>query len=260
MALSEPVSLLDDQSLQQALVQQTRFRRLVHVSECASTQDLAGSDPEPGPAVYWADHQIRGRGRQSRAWSDEPGQDLAVTFRLAGLRLPEPVALPAAVPLCIAQCLMHHRVPAVRVKWPNDVLIGGRKVAGVLIDGDGREGGGFLVGIGVNCNRTRFPPDLEHTATSVALATGHTMDRHRFLLDLAVELDACVADLAAGRTAPWEGRFRDHLGVLGRNVVITTAGGESRGRVVGLDFRGLRLEDGRSLPLGTIQGLRVAAP
>ncbi len=71
--------MLDDARIETLLRDRTRFRRLVHVASCASTQDLAAAENRAGDAIWWADHQTRGRGRQQREWHDDPGQDLAVT-------------------------------------------------------------------------------------------------------------------------------------------------------------------------------------
>ena len=68
-----------DARIETLLGERTRFRRLVHTASCSSTQDLAAEDAGDGGAVFWADHQTRGRGRQRREWHDEPGRDLAVT-------------------------------------------------------------------------------------------------------------------------------------------------------------------------------------
>ncbi len=81
------------QDLSSRLAATTCFCRLLTVDSCESTQLLAQEDPEPGCAIYWAEHQSAGRGRQGRSWQDAPGQDLALTFRLQGIQLPAPTWL-----------------------------------------------------------------------------------------------------------------------------------------------------------------------
>jgi BirA family biotin operon repressor/biotin-[acetyl-CoA-carboxylase] ligase len=255
MAMSAPTG---DRELEGALREQTRFRRLVHRAECNSTQDLAATDSDGDWAVFWSDHQTTGRGREGRAWHDEPGLDLAITFRASGVRLPNPIALPAAVPLCVLLAIESFAGRPLRLKWPNDVFLDGRKVAGVLIDSSGGGPDRFLVGTGVNVNRTRFPPELEHEATSLALATGHLVDRRLLLLDLAVRLDATFADLAAGHTDLLEELFRERLGLMQREVVVRARGSLHRGELHELDFDRLVLADGREFPLGLVRGLRPA--
>ncbi len=249
---------LSDAALATELARTTRFARLRHVAECDTTQDLAASDSGPGSAVFWADHQTRGRGREGRDWHDEPGLDLAVTFRVTGLQLPQPVMLPACVPLCIAAALDHAAGTPLTVKWPNDVFARGRKLAGVLIDGRGDRAGSFLIGIGINVNRTRFPPELEATATSLALLSGHEQDRAAVLRDVAQALDGCLADLQADRTAPWLAAFRARLGLLGRPVRLQARGAEHRGTLTALDFEHVVLDGAREFPLGLVRAMHLA--
>jgi BirA family biotin operon repressor/biotin-[acetyl-CoA-carboxylase] ligase len=232
----------------------TRFHRCVHVAACASTQDLAATPPLDGDAVFWADHQTHGRGRQQRSWHDEPGVDLAVTFR-ATVALPQPIALAAALPVAVAEAVEPLLGRALRVKWPNDVYLDGRKLSGVLVDSGMAGRDTWLIGVGVNCNRTRFPPELEATATSIAIACGAFVDRGMLLVALAQRLDGALREIAAGRMARLEAAFRDRLGLVGRRVVLD-AGGEHTGELAAIDFAGARLATGAVFPLAHVRALR----
>ncbi len=233
----------------------TRFRRCVHVATCTSTQDLAATPPLDGDAVYWADHQTHGRGRQQRSWQDEPGADLAVTFR-ATVALPQPIALAAALPVAVAEAVEPLVGRALRLKWPNDVYLDGRKLSGVLVDSGQAGRDTWLIGVGINCNRTRFPPDLEATATSIALACGAFVDRGMLLVALAQRLDAALREIAAGRHDRLEMAFRNRLGWIGRRVVADV-GGEHTGVLAGIDFAALTFADGAVFPLAHVRGLRL---
>lgn len=249
---------MDDRQLLDALRASTRFERLVHEHECPSTQDLAAQDTLPGNAIHWADHQTRGRGRSDHVWQDEPGLDLAVTFRLVDFAPAAPLALPIAVPLAVAQTIEPHVSAPVRIKWPNDILVGGRKACGILIDGQYGPSASWLLGIGLNVNRVRFPPELEHGATSLALECGRELDRHALLLDLAVKLDALL-ELASGPQATeLLPAYRTMLRLLGRNVEVRTHTGSVRGALIDLDFEQVTLDGGRRVPLGSLVGLREA--
>lgn len=245
--------LLDDPTLQQQLATTTRFGRLVHVASCPSTQDLAASDPDPSAAIYWADHQTAGRGRQQRVWDDEHGVDIAATFRFRAA-LPSPLALAASVPLCVVQAVEPLLGRELRLKWPNDVFCDNRKLAGVLIDADGS--GGYAIGIGINVNRTRFPRELEGIATSLALASGRTFDRAALLLALAQRLEAMLLCLANGQVSELTAQFCARLGLIGKRVRIL-AHGEHEGTLETLDFERLQLDSGRVLPLGIVQSIRA---
>ncbi|MBK8101540.1 MAG: biotin--[acetyl-CoA-carboxylase] ligase [Planctomycetes bacterium] len=244
-----------DHALAQELGRQTRFRQLVHVPECSSTQDLAASDPDGADAVFWADHQTRGRGRQQHLWNDEPAADLAVTFRVRA-DLPVPLALPASVPVAVAQTLEPLLERELRIKWPNDVFCDDRKLAGVLIDASGGHPGTWLIGIGININRRTFPTELQASATSLTLAAGRVFDRARVLLDLTIALDGAIAALLARKTSELELLFRRRLGLVGRLVVVS-AGRDYEGRLTDVDFERLVL-DQRPFALGAVQGIRAA--
>lgn len=249
----------DDQQLLDALRATTRFARLTHDHECPSTQDLAAQDQLPGDSIHWADHQTRGRGRSDHVWQDEPGLDLAVTFRVQGFTPVAPLALPMAVPLAVAQTIEPHVAGAVRIKWPNDILVGGRKVCGILIDGLGGSTPTWLLGIGLNVNRVRFPPELEHTSTSLALEGGRELDRHQMLLALARQLDR-VLELASGpRATELLPAYRTMLRLMGRKVEVRTHAEAVRGALIDVDFEQVTLEGGRKVPLGAVVALREAS-
>src|SRR5688572_21158872 len=93
-----------DAQIETLLAERTRFRKLIQLASCGSTQDVAAAAPRDGDAVFWADHQTAGRGRQQRSWFDEPGRDLAMTFR-ASVELPKPLALAAALPVAVLEAV-----------------------------------------------------------------------------------------------------------------------------------------------------------
>jgi BirA family biotin operon repressor/biotin-[acetyl-CoA-carboxylase] ligase len=243
-----------DPRIETLLAERTRFRRLLHVASCSSTQDLAAAQPRDGDFAVWADHQTKGRGRQQREWHDEPGADLAVTFRVT-IPLPQPLALPAALPVAVLQACEPIANRTLRIKWPNDLYLDGRKLCGVLIDAGQGGPDSYLIGIGINCNRVRFPPDLEATACSLALATGHEVDRGALLLAVAERLDAMLTALAARRVEALEAMFGDRLGLVGQRVLID-AGAEHTGHLTAVTFEQLTLDGTRTLPLAIVRAIR----
>jgi BirA family transcriptional regulator, biotin operon repressor / biotin---[acetyl-CoA-carboxylase] ligase len=252
--------MTDDTQIETLLRERTRFRHLRHVASCPSTQDLALEQPRDASgrldeAVFWADHQTRGRGRQQREWHDEPAADLAVTFRVHAI-LPKPLELPAALPVAVAlACEPLAGVP-LRFKWPNDVFLHGRKLCGVLIDAGTLGPNTYLIGVGINCNRVRFPPDLEHASTSLALTTGHEVNRAQLLLELATQIDAAITALVTRRHEALEAVFRDRLGLLGRRVRVEN-NEVHEGVVHALTFTHLELDGGRTIPLATVRSIRA---
>lgn len=247
--------MTDYARIETLLRERTRFHRLTHVASCVSTQDLAAAAPLDGDGVWWADHQTRGRGRQQRAWHDEPGKDVAATFR-ATVALPIPLALPAALPVAVLQALEPFAGRPLRIKWPNDLFLDGKKLCGVLIDAGAGGPDTYLIGVGVNCNRVRFPPDLETTACSLASATGHEVDRGGLLVEIAQRLDAMLHALVARDHGRLEELFRERLGLLGQRVAVEAAETHT-GVLTDLDFHSL-VVDGRRVPLAIVRSIRRA--
>jgi BirA family biotin operon repressor/biotin-[acetyl-CoA-carboxylase] ligase len=156
--------------------------------ECASTQLLLIGSDLPEGAVVATDHQTAGRGRVGRSWVAPPGTALltSILLRPPGARhLPE-LSLVAA--LATAEAVEAATGLAAQVKWPNDVMVNRRKVAGILSE---LSGGVVVVGIGINVNQTRdeLPPDATTPAASLRTLTGTTYDRAALLGLLLWELE-----------------------------------------------------------------------
>jgi len=157
----------------------------LHEASCASTQailiDRAHDLPEG--AVATADHQTAGRGRLDRSWQDAPGTSILCSILLRpppGHPFPE-LSLVAAV--ATAEAVESHTGLEAQIKWPNDVLVQGRKVAGILAEARGEV---VVLGIGVNVNQTaeQLPPVTRRPPGSLRLATGREHDRETVLATL----------------------------------------------------------------------------
>ena len=181
----------------------------------------------PHGTVVTADEQEAGRGRQGRAWSAPPGSAvlMSVVLREVGETLP----LTAAVAVCAA-------LPVeARIKWPNDVWIDGRKVAGILVEARPQEGWAVL-GIGLNVSTEEFPPPLDETATSLRLA-GASLTVDDTLAALLGALEEWLPRPPDDVLAAW--RQRDVL--LGKPV--RWANGSKEGVAGGIDSSGALIVD-----------------
>ena len=153
----------------------------------------------PHGTLVTADEQTAGRGRQGREWTAPPRS--AVLMSVVLRELDERLPLTAAVALCEA-------LPVeAAIKWPNDVWIEGRKVAGILVEGRPQEGWAVL-GIGVNVTTREFPPDLAESATSLHLA-GIDEEAEAVLAALLRSLDEWLGAAPARVLDAW--RERDAL-------------------------------------------------
>jgi BirA family biotin operon repressor/biotin-[acetyl-CoA-carboxylase] ligase len=156
--------------------------------ECASTQQLLLGSALPEGAVAATDHQTGGRGRLGRTWEEPAGSAVLASVLLrppADRHLPE-LSLVAA--LAVAETIEAAVMLATQVKWPNDVMLNRRKVAGVLSE---LSDGTVVVGIGVNVNQTRdeLPLDAPTEPASLRTATGVSYDRAVLLGSLLVRLE-----------------------------------------------------------------------
>lgn len=211
---------------------------IIHLDEVTSTQSVAfelAADGVPDGTVVVADHQTAGRGRRGRGWYDEPGANLLFSIvlrpRLELARLPT-LSLTAAV--AVAEALAEVAALPARLKWPNDVLVEGRKIAGILLES--RTDGAPLVvlGLGVNVGQRSFPSDVAAGATSIALMSGRALARDVVLAAVLGRFGEWRARLEADGFAPVRERWLALADTIGRVVSIDGI----RGTAVELDADG----------------------
>ena len=185
----------------------------------------------PHGTLVTADEQTAGRGRQGRAWVAPPRS--AVTMSMVLRDLDEGSA---AIPLAAAVAACDALAPLdCKIKWPNDVWVDRRKLAGILVEGRPQEGWAVLgLGLNVTTGREQFPADLRETATSLRIA-GDDRDVEEVLGALLAALDARLGAPAAEVLAAW--RERDAL--LGEGVRWR----DGEGTAAGIDETGALLVD-----------------
>jgi BirA family transcriptional regulator, biotin operon repressor / biotin---[acetyl-CoA-carboxylase] ligase len=203
-------------------------RPRVHHRSTDSTNERArelASGGAPHGTLVTADEQTAGRGRQGRAWIAAPGG--AVLMSVVLRRINGALPLAAAVAVCEALPLR------ALVKWPNDIWIGRRKVAGILVEGRPLEGWAVL-GIGVNVSALDLPAELEDVATSLR-REGLNSSTEEVLMSLLVSLDRWLERPTPEVLAAW--RTRDAL----RGEAVHWPGGS--GQAAGVDDSGALLVD-----------------
>jgi len=199
----------------------------------ASTNDEARYLAEQGAAdglVVLTENQTAGRGRRGADWFAAAGESLAFSIVV---RPAEPKALwprlALAAGLAVAEAA-EACAPQVGIKWPNDVWIGRRKVAGILVEA----GQDFaVVGIGINVNTREFPPKLAELATSLQAAAGQTQDRALVLTNILGRFAMRRNQIAAGFDELLDG-VRLRCVLSGHRVSLVTAGGPRYGMMEGL--------------------------
>jgi len=221
----------------------TRFvgRRLEYRAVLGSTQDLARRLAQAGAAegtVVLAGRQTAGRGRLGRSFiSPRGGLYFTVVLRPAlesGGRL-----LPIIAALAVARGLEQVAGLRTALKWPNDVLVGGRKICGILVESElmGQAVSYALVGIGVNVNADMAAyPEIAAIATSVTAEAGRSVSRGALAAAVLSELEALYLAVQSGRRVQDEWRAR--LETLGRQVRVTSGQAVEEGLAEDVDGDG----------------------
>jgi BirA family biotin operon repressor/biotin-[acetyl-CoA-carboxylase] ligase len=206
--------------------------------EVGSTNDIALEMARAGAqegTVVTARGQSKGRGRRGRRWLAKPGESILMSVILRPkLPLNRYSELSFVAAVALAQCLRTQCGLEVSLKWPNDALIGERKVAGILVEAGQ---GAAIIGIGVNVNQSGFPPELADTAASLAIETGAE-------LDVDALMQSVLKYLFAAYQLPFEeilARWRKYMWGLGCSVEVITEGEAISGAIAGVDEDGALL-------------------
>jgi BirA family biotin operon repressor/biotin-[acetyl-CoA-carboxylase] ligase len=207
----------------EALTTRAIGRSFLYRTSTPTTMVLARREAEEGAphgTLVLAEEQTAGRGRRGRSFYSPPGENLYFTLVLRqGMEAHR--RLPVAVPLAVCAACAAEGVEA-RIKWPNDIWVGERKLSGILIDAEvgGAEAIAFP-GIGVNVNGDpTLNPELRDIATSLRRELGRPVERERLLARICNELE-----LALGMPEPeLIARYRAVSIVLGRRVAVAPAG------------------------------------
>lgn len=220
-------------------------RRLIHLSSVTSTMDEARRLAQEGAdsgAVVVADEQTAGRGRAERAWHSPKGSLYATILIRDEVPLHGLPLLSLACGLAIARAIQRLLRLDAHLKWPNDVWIRGKKVAGVLIEtriGASRAEH-VLIGLGVNgdLRPEELPPELRAIATSLSAESGHHVCLPALLKLILEDLDRTIHDLHDGDAKGLLREIRARSIVLGKRVRVEASSGPAEGRAIGIGDQG----------------------
>jgi BirA family biotin operon repressor/biotin-[acetyl-CoA-carboxylase] ligase len=208
----------------------------------------AAREGAPHGATWVTEEQTQGRGRRGRSWVSPPGEGLLFSV-LVRLACP-PARLPSLA--LVAGLAVRDAVAAAapdaspRIKWPNDVVVGARKVAGILVESitSGSKVEALVIGVGINVHTREFPEDIRERATSIALVASGPPDRGALLADVLASLDRDLHVVASRGLGLLRARLEAADTLRGRRI-RSDAGAEGTG--AGIDDEGrllVRRDDG----------------
>jgi BirA family biotin operon repressor/biotin-[acetyl-CoA-carboxylase] ligase len=227
---------------------------LLYFPTIGSTNDVAlarsamasaeRSAERPDGLVVVADEQTAGRGRRGHHWFSPPGSGLYVSVVLAPATarvdpLRATMLLTLAAGVALAEGIDAATGLSVSLKWPNDLFVLRRKLAGILAEGTD---GLVVVGYGINVAPAAFPPELGDRATSLESELGRLVDRHHVLVETLAALSRRYEDLLDGRFDAILDAWRRHApNASGTRVAWTTTDGTQSGVTAGIDDQGALL-------------------
>jgi BirA family biotin operon repressor/biotin-[acetyl-CoA-carboxylase] ligase len=228
--------------------------------ETTSTNDVIeklARDGVPEGVVVFAESQSKGRGRLGRKWISPAKKGLWFSVLLRPKLPPrQATQLTVAFGVALRRALAEHSGLRPEIKWPNDILVGGRKVAGILTELsaelDRLRYAILGIGVDVNLQPGDFPPELRKTATSLKSELGKPISRADLAVTILRELDRDYRRLCAGEFAELAEEWEEQCSTLGKSIVIRTAQREIRGRAESLGEDGallLRTEHGHLEPI-----------
>ncbi|MDO4490662.1 MAG: biotin--[acetyl-CoA-carboxylase] ligase [Lachnospiraceae bacterium] len=172
--------LLDSEMIRSRLIREGVGCALFWAESIDSTNDWAKREAAKGAedgSVYLADHQSAGKGRRGRVWKSPEGTSVSMSLLLRPDIPAERISmLTLIMGLSAAQGMKAATGLEVGIKWPNDVVIRGKKLCGILTETDAKVEH-VIIGIGINCNMEAFPPEIAEIATSLKLELGEGVSR-----------------------------------------------------------------------------------
>jgi BirA family transcriptional regulator, biotin operon repressor / biotin---[acetyl-CoA-carboxylase] ligase len=235
-----------------------------HERLASTSTRLAKLSAEGAPTgtLVVAREQSKGRGRLGRSYSSPVG---GLWFSVLLRERAEPALAPTSLlaGLAVSQAVDEVARVATELKWPNDVLLSGGKLAGILVEaGEDRHGPRVLVGVGVNVNIAlrAFPLVLRARATSLLLQTGREHDIGAVLVATLSWLDAHLSARDRGHSELLISQFGDRVGLIGRSVKARVGRAKVTGVAVGLSATGallIRTSDGlKAITAGEVEEVR----
>jgi BirA family biotin operon repressor/biotin-[acetyl-CoA-carboxylase] ligase len=263
--LAEPLSLLDEEKLSDVLSRLSWGCSLLDVVDSTNAEALRRLlSGVPAPFVVTAEHQTAGRGRRGRAWMSPPAHNLLYTLALRVHGGPQRLAgLSLVAGLAVLRVLRDAGITDAGVKWPNDIYVADKKVAGILLEmtGDPADVCHVVIGIGINVNLMPGALVIEQPWTSMRSQLGTLVDRNKLVCLVSESLNDYLGVHERQGFIALRQEWEQNNIWQGKHCTLNTGSLEIAGKVCGVDDQGaLRLLVGEELRIfsGGELSLRLA--
>ena len=232
-------------------------KRILHLSEVDSTQNiadkLAREGAEEGTCVI-AEKQTSGRGRRSRNWASpfKDGVYISIILR-PNLKPLHIIQIPLIAGVALVKAMEKTTSLTPSIKWPNDIFLSGRKVAGILteVNCDIDTVHYIVLGIGINVNtrKTALPKEIKGIATSLSQECGHDISRVDFLKQLLLELETAYNEFVTNGFEAIGKQWMAYNNTIGSNIKVNDGQTEIEGKALRIDDDGfliIRTDDGQT--------------
>lgn len=238
--------LLDIALLNRELIGKTFIEKIAYFDEIDSTNDYARNKELGNNVLVIAECQTSGKGRFKRKWESNKGENLIFTFRkkfdievrrIQSVNFFFTYFLLAGIESFLARLSSQGKLPGLQIKWPNDILAGGKKISGILIEHD--KDNNFLVGIGLNVNQVSFSDKLNSKTASLRKVSGMPADRTALLIHLLQTFNENISLLLEKQYQQIFDLWVNSCKMIGKSVnIIYPDNFETEGRVVSIQEDG----------------------
>jgi len=235
----------------------TRYigQRIIHYGSTDSTSNKArelAESGEPEGTVVISETQTEGKGRSGKTWDSEAYKGIWMSIILRPDVDMSSVAMVTQIGCAAVGTVMDTLIGGIQIKWPNDVLVNGKKFCGILTESSGEadKTDYVVLGIGINVNQTEndFPAPLDKTATSIKIETGKDISRQRLVSDILYAFEKLYKNVQNQENI--DGIldfFTNHSNIIGKNILLKRNHRKSAVYVTGLNRQGqlvIRYKDG----------------
>ncbi len=250
--LEEGRDILIPYEVKRRLKTSTLGREIVFLPSVTSTMDKAGEisdDPSRNGTLIIADQQTHGRGRKGRHWVSPPGKNVyaSVVYYPRHMSIGSAIMLIFATAVAIVKAVAELGVEGLGIKWPNDVMLNGKKIAGVLVEtrSEAHLISSAVVGFGINVNMEELPESLRNVATSLKIETGKHYDRAELLASVLLYLETLIEELERGNSDLILSMWKLYDTVIGRRIEVRSDGEVVSGVAVDVDDDGFLIVNGK---------------